>query len=233
MHPDVVDSHDARMVQARQPPRFLPPQFGIRQVSRPSAEHLDSHGPIELGIVAQIYSAEAAGPEPTPHLIAAKRRRDGDAVGGRRARPFLRFRREVRILPAAVLKPHVRIGRVWRISRRRGAACVARLARRGLLFLNQFTVGPYPSCDSSSVHGIPDTRSLSTVLTPTDSAPGGLFHAAANSPAASPHPEGAVSAASLLTVRVAYRGGSDDSLIRPHTREHMRHVYFRLRQPVC
>ena len=163
-------------------------------MSRPSAEHLDGHGPVELGVVAQIYSAEAAGPQPTPHLIAAKRRRDGDAVGGRRGRLFSRFRREVRIVPVAVLKPHVRIGRVWRISRRRGAAWsrASRASRdlpdAGCFFLNQFTVGPYPSCDSSSVRGIPDTQSLSTVLTPTDSAPGGLFDAAANSRAASPTP---------------------------------------------
>ena len=38
MHPDVVDGHDARMVQAGQAPRLLPPQFGIRQMSRPGAE---------------------------------------------------------------------------------------------------------------------------------------------------------------------------------------------------
>jgi hypothetical protein len=37
MHPDVVDGHDARVVQAGQPPRLLPRLFGIRQLSRRSA----------------------------------------------------------------------------------------------------------------------------------------------------------------------------------------------------
>src|SRR5689334_20792790 len=142
MYPDVVDGHDARMMQAGQPPRFLPAQFGTRRMSRPNAEYLDSHGPIKLGIVAQIYSAETAGPQPTPHLIAAKCRRDGDTVGGRRL--FLRFPREVPILRAGVLKPRVRVGRVWRISRRHGAARIARLAQSGLLFFEPIHRRPLP-----------------------------------------------------------------------------------------
>ena len=92
----------------------------------------------------------------------------GDARG-----PTLRFRRQVRILLAAVLKPHVRIGRLWRISRRRGVARVARLARSGLLSLEpihclplrklRFLVRPW---NTRYVREF-----LSTVLTPTDSAP--------------------------------------------------------------
>ena len=82
VHPDVVHGHDTGMVQLREPPRLLPRPFGVSPLSGRGAQHLDGDGPIELAIVAQIDGAEAAGPQETPHLIAAEGRRDGDAGRG-------------------------------------------------------------------------------------------------------------------------------------------------------
>ena len=96
VHADVVDRHDAGVAQLGEPAGLLEEslRLGLRHLGA-AAEDLDGHGPVELGVVAEVHGAEAAGPQGVPHLVAAEGGGRGRGVPLRR-RLGRRTRRQVR-----------------------------------------------------------------------------------------------------------------------------------------
>ena len=86
---------------------------GSAPLAGSAVQHLDGHGPVELAIVAEVHRAEAAGPQQTPHLIAAERRRDREGCRGGRG-PALNVTdlHEWRALLALALEPLLRIAKI-------------------------------------------------------------------------------------------------------------------------
>src|SRR5215472_7156695 len=91
VHAHVVDRHDAGVAQLGEPPRLLQGRFALHlRRAGLGAQHLDGHGPIELGIVAEVDGAEASRPQAAPHLVTAEGRGWGRDTPRPRARAGLR-----------------------------------------------------------------------------------------------------------------------------------------------
>ncbi len=81
--PDLVDLHDVRVGQAREP-LGLPEQPLLRLAAAAATEQqLDRHGPVELVVVGRVDLPHAAGAEPPQDDVAADRLRDRGRARGR------------------------------------------------------------------------------------------------------------------------------------------------------
>ena len=93
-----MDRHDVRVFELGEDLRFL--EIGFQVLGRGDplwVRHLDRHGAVELIVMSQIDSTEAALSKQPDHPIATdlsritERERGGITPNGRRSREFVRF----------------------------------------------------------------------------------------------------------------------------------------------
>src|SRR5262249_23248246 len=75
---DVVDRYDAGVPEPGEPSGLLEGPFAV--ALRPAwggPQHLDGHGPVELGVMAEVHVAEATRPQGATYLVTAEGRGRG------------------------------------------------------------------------------------------------------------------------------------------------------------